>query len=296
MDVHKLDRIFKPHRIAVIGVTGNPKSPGGTVLRNLVGAGFRGVVYPVNPTAEAVMGIPCFPDLRSLPRVPDLAIICAPAGQVPGIVRECGEAGVLGIIIISAGFREAGDAGRELEAEVLRIQRQFDGMRIIGPNCLGIIVPSLKLNATFAEGMPTTGNVAFISQSGALCTSVLDWAIEEKIGFSYFVSVGNMLDVEFGHLIDYFGEDEKTESIILYIESITDVRKFMTATRAFARTKPIVAYKAGRFPESAEAAASHTGALAAADSVYDAAFERAGIARVFEIGEIFDVAELIGRH
>lgn len=296
MAMHKLDRIFKPQRIALIGVTPNPKSVGGKVLSNLVGGGFRGVVYPVNPTSEAVLGIPCYPDVRSLPKTPDLAIICTPAEQVPDMIRQCGEAGIFGIIILSAGFREIGDPGKVLEQQVMAEARRFDEMRIIGPNCLGIIVPGLNLNASFAQGMPNKGHVAFISQSGALCTSVLDWALEEKVGFSYFVSIGNTIDVDFGDLIDYFGEDEGTKSILLYIESIERARKFMTAARAFARTKPIVAYKAGRFPESADVAASHTGAMAAEDAVYDAAFQRAGLARVFDIGEIFDVAELIGRH
>ncbi len=295
MDIHKLDRIFKPQRIALVGVTANPKGVGGRVLSNLVSGGFRGVVYPVNPTLEAVMGIQCYPDVRSLPRTPDLAVICAAAPQVPDLVRECGEAGILGIIIISAGFRETGAAGKALEDRILAEARRFPAMRIIGPNCLGIITPAGQLNASFAAAMPRKGHIAFISQSGALCTSVLDWALQEKIGFSYFVSIGNTLDVDFADLIDYIGEDEETKSIILYIESIGNARKFMTAARAFARTKPIIAYKAGRFPESAAVAASHTGALAAEDAVYDAAFQRAGLARVDDIGEIFDVAELVGR-
>lgn len=296
MDTQALDHIFKPQRIALVGVTPNPKSVGGRVLANLVGGGFRGVVYPVNPTSEAVMGIPCFPEVKSLPKTPDLAIICAPAAQVPGLVRECGEAGIPGLIILSAGFKESGPEGRELEDRVLAEVRRFEGMRVIGPNCLGIISPGLPLNASFAAATPPARNVAFISQSGALCTAVLDWAIEEKIGFSHFVSVGNAMDVDFGDLIDYLGEDERTRSIILYVESIRDARRFMTAARAFARTKPIVAYKAGRFPESAAVAASHTGALASEDAVYDAAFQRMGLARIFDIGEIFDCAELVGRH
>jgi acetyltransferase len=295
MDIRNLDRIFKPCRIALIGVTPNPRSVGGRVLNNLVGGGFRGVVYPVSPTSEAVMGVPCYASVKSLPKTPDLGIICAPAGRVPGLVRECGEAGILGLIIVSAGFRETGAEGGALEEQVLAEARRFDGMRIVGPNCLGVIAPGQGLNASFASGMPQNGHVAFISQSGALCTSVLDWALQEKIGFSYFVSIGNTMDVDFADLIDYFGEDEGTQSIILYVESIGAARKFMTAARAFARTKPIIAYKAGRFPESAEVAASHTGALAAVDAVYDAAFQRAGLARVFDIGEIFAVAELLGR-
>lgn len=295
MPVRKLHKIFNPQRIALIGVTQNPQSVGGRVLTNLVGSGFRGVVYPVNPASEAVLGVPCYPDIRGLPKIPDLGIICAPAPEVPDIVRDCGEAGIEGLIIISAGFGEIGDEGRVLQEQVNEEFRRHPGMRIIGPNCLGIIVPSLHLNASFATGMPQDGHVAFISQSGALCSSVLDWALEEKIGFSNFVSIGNTLDVDFADLIDYFGEDEKTRSIILYVESIKQARKFMTAARAFARTKPIIAYKAGRFPESAEVAASHTGAMAAEDDVYDAAFQRAGIGRVLDIGEIFDYADLVGR-
>ncbi len=295
MDVHRLDRIFKPTRIVLFGVTPNPKSVGGTVLKNLVGGGFKGVVYPVNPTSEAVLGIQCYASLTDLPRTPDLAVICSPSAQVPGIVRACGEAGILGIIIISAGFREAGETGRNLEHQLRTEFQKYPGMRIIGPNCLGIIVPDQSLNISFASGMPKSGSIAFVSQSGALCTSVLDWAIEENVGFSYFVSIGNALDVDFGDLIDYFGEDEKTHSIIQYVESIGNARKFMTAARAFARTKPVVTFKSGRFPESSAAAASHTGAMAGEDAVYDAAFQRAGVARVFDIGEIFDCADLIGR-
>lgn len=295
MNIHKLNNIFNPQRIALIGVTTNPNSVSGKVLINLVSGGFRGVVYPVNSENEAVMGIPCYPDIRSLPKVPDLAIICTAAEKVPGVVKECGESGIRGIIIMSAGFRETGEDGKKLEALIKGEIRKYKGMRVIGPNCLGIIVPGLKLNASFAADMPKPGNIAFISQSGALCTSVLDWAIEGKIGFSQFVSIGNSIDVEFGDLIDYFGEDENTHCIILYIESIQNPRKFMTAARAFARKKPIIVYKAGRFPESAQVAASHTGAMASEDAVYDAAFQRAGLARVYDIGDIFSVAELIGR-
>lgn len=295
MNIHKLDHIFNPKRIALIGVTTNPKSVGGKVLSNLVGGGFQGVVYPVNPTSEAVMGIPCYPDVKTLPRTPELGVICAPAEQVPEMVRQCGEAGIKGIIIMSAGFREIGPKGIELEKQILVEKKRFPEMRILGPNCLGVIVPGLNLNISFAPGIPKPGHIAFISQSGALCASVLDWAIKEKIGFSYFVSIGNALDVDFSDLIDYFGEDRVTKSSILYIESIREARQFMTAARAFARSMPIVAYKAGRFPESAAVAASHTGAMAAEDDIYDAAFQRIGIARVFDLGDIFDCTELIGK-
>jgi acetyltransferase len=295
MAIHRLESIFNPQRIALIGVTSNPKSVGGKVLSNLVGSGFRGVVYPVNPDFEAVMGIPCFPGLQQLPRPVDVAVICAPAAKVPVIVRECGMANIPGVVVVSAGFRETGADGLALENEIMAEARRFGGMRILGPNCLGVIVPGRQLNMSFAGAMPKSGQVAFISQSGALCAAVLDWALEENIGFSCVASIGNALDIDFGDLIDYLGEDEKTRSIILYVESIGQARKFMTAARAFARGKPIVVYKAGRFPESAQVAASHTGALAAEDAVYGAAFQRAGLARVLDIGEIFDCAGLIGR-
>ncbi len=295
MNVHGLDSILKPTRIAITGVTINPNSVGGRVLRNLVGSAFRGVVYPVNPGSEAVLGVPCYPSIGSLPRTPDLVTVCSPAGEVEGILRECAAAGVRGVIIMSAGFGESGPEGAAMQRNLEGILRDNPEMRVLGPNCLGVIVPSANLNASFAPAMPEKGSVAFISQSGALCTSVLDWARQEKIGFSAFVSVGNALDVDFADLIDYFGEDESTESIILYVESVTRARRFMTASRAFARTKPIIVYKAGRFPRSAAVAASHTGAMVSEDSVYDAAFSRAGMARVLNVGGIFGCAELIGR-
>ncbi|MEN8225247.1 MAG: bifunctional acetate--CoA ligase family protein/GNAT family N-acetyltransferase [Bacteroidota bacterium] len=295
MPIRTLDKIFRPKRIALIGVSNNPNSVAGIALRNLVGGGFQGVVYPINPKYEAVMGISCYPDVKSVPNTPDLAVIATSGHRVPGLVKECGEAGILGIIIMSAGFKESGEEGRKLEEEVKAEVAKYEGMRVIGPNCLGIIVPGFNLNVSFAASMPKKGNVAFISQSGALCTSALDWAIEQNIGFSYFVSIGNTMDVGFGDLIDYFGQDPNTKSIVLYVESVTFAREFMTAARAFARKKPIIVYKAGRYPESAAAAASHTGAMASEDNIYDAVFERAGIARVYDIGDIFNFTELISR-
>nr|NQU92339.1 bifunctional acetate--CoA ligase family protein/GNAT family N-acetyltransferase [Bacteroidota bacterium] len=294
MGIRKLSSIFRPQRIALIGVPADPNSVGGVTLRNLVGGGFRGVVYPVNPRHEAVLGIPCYPTVKSLPKVPDLAVIITGASAVPQIIEECGEVGIKGVIIMSAGFKEIGEEGRALEMTVMDIVKKYD-MRVIGPNCLGIIVPGQNMNISFAATMPKAGHVAFISQSGALGTAVLDWAMDENIGFSYFVSIGNAMDVGFGDLIDYFGQDSNTRSIVLYVESITWAHQFMSAARAFARKKPIIVYKAGRFPESAMAAASHTGAMASSDAVYDALFRRAGIARVYNIGNIFDITDLIGR-
>ncbi len=295
MPIKTLDKIFRPKRIALIGVSNNPDSVAGIALRNLVAGGFQGVVYPINPKYEAVMGITCYPDIKSVPKTPDLAVIATSGHRVPGLIKECGEAGVLGIIIMSAGFKESGPEGRKLEQQVKAEVAKYEGMRVIGPNCLGIIVPGFKLNVSFANAMPKKGNVAFISQSGALCTSALDWAVEQNIGFSYFVSIGNTMDVGFGDLIDYFGQDPNTKSIVLYVESITFAREFMTAARAFARKKPIIVYKAGRYPESAAAAASHTGAMASEDNIYDAVFERAGIARVYDIGDIFNFTDLVSR-
>jgi acetyltransferase len=294
MGIRKLNSIFKPKRIALIGVPADPNTVGGLTLRNLVGGGFRGVVYPVNPKHEAVLGISCFPSVKSLPKTPDLAVITTNAAAVPAIIEECGEAGIKGIIIMSAGFKEIGAEGKKLENEVMHIVKKYQ-MRVIGPNCLGIIIPGQKLNISFANSMPNKGSVAFISQSGALCTAVLDWAMEGNIGFSYFVSIGNTMDVGFGDLIDYFGQDASTKSIVLYVESISFAQEFVTAARAFARKKPIIVYKAGRFPESAKAAASHTGAMASEDAIYDALFRRAGVARVYNIGNIFDFTDFIGR-
>jgi len=295
MSIHNLDRIFDPHCIAVIGANETPASVGYTVFRNLIASNYRGTVYPVNPKCEAVQGMQAYNDIQGIPAVADLAVICAPPATVPSIVRSCGEKGVPGIIILSAGFREAGQSGRELEEAIRDEQRKFDGMRILGPNCLGIIVPWRHLNASFAAMTPDPGHIGFISQSGALCTSVLDWAIDQGIGFSHFVSVGNMIDVSMGDLIDYLGSAAETRSLILYIESIGEAREFLSAARAFSRTKPIVAYKAGRFKESAQAAASHTGAMAGVDAVYEAAFQRAGIERILEIDDMFDCAELLAR-
>ncbi|MCC2669887.1 MAG: bifunctional acyl-CoA synthetase/GNAT family N-acetyltransferase, partial [Armatimonadetes bacterium] len=295
MSTRNLDRIFNPQRIAVIGASDNPTGVGAPVLRNLLSSGFGGVIYPVNPKREAVQGVPAYPQVAALPHTPDLAIICTPAPTVPGLIRECGEAGIEGVVVLSAGFREAGPEGRALEAQLREAAQRFPGMRLIGPNCLGVIVPPLHLNASFASGMPPAGHVAFLSQSGALGTAVLDWAAEEEIGFSAFVSLGNMAETGFGDLIDYFGQDPNTHSIILYVESVTQARQFMSAARAFSRTKPIVAYKAGRFAESARAAISHTGAMVGEDAVYTAAFQRAGIERVYDFEELFDCAELLGR-
>ncbi|QEG40037.1 bifunctional acetate--CoA ligase family protein/GNAT family N-acetyltransferase [Roseimaritima ulvae] len=293
MPIKNLDKIFAARSVAVVGASNRLASVGHTVFANLRNGGFGGPVYAVNPNRKTIGDQPCFASVGDLPPGVDLAVICTPAATVAEIVRQCGEAGILGVVIVSAGFREISAAGRQLEEAIGWVAKEYPGLRIVGPNCLGIMSPHLGLNASFAHASPLKGQIAFISQSGALCTAVLDWALQENVGFSHFVSVGNMLDVGVADLIDYFGTDPWTKSIILYVESISDARKFMSAARAFTRTKPIIAYKAGRFTESAQAAASHTGAMAGVDSVYEAAFARAGVERVFDVEELFDCAELL---
>jgi acetyltransferase len=288
-----LDKIFKPHRIALIGACDEPAGLGLIVLKNLLDGAFKGVVYPVDADHEAIRGIPTFSDLSSLPKTPDLALICSRAEAVPAQVRNCADFGIRGVVIFSTGFRESGAVGAVLQDQIGEIAADYDDLRIIGPNSLGVIAPRFGLNASQVVTRPATGHLAFISQSRALCNSMIDWATEQGIGFSYFVSIGNMVDVGFGELIDYFDQDPQTRAIILYVHSIQRARQFMSAARAFARRKPIVAYKAGRFTESAQAAASHTGAMVAEDAVYDAAFERAGVVRVTDLDDVFDVAELL---
>lgn len=295
MPTKNLRRIFEPKSIVVVGGSKRASSIGSIVLENISEGGFHGSLYAVNPKYQEIHGTPCFPSVRDLNEPIDLAVICTPARTVPEIVHQCGEVGINGVVILSAGFRETDESGAALEAAIREVQQAYSAMRIVGPNCLGIMAPHVSLNASFASDSPPKGHIAFISQSGALCTSVLDWAIQENVGFSHFVSVGNMLDVGIADLIDYFANDGWTESIILYVESINEAREFMSAARAFTRKKPIIAYKAGRFTESAKAAASHTGAMAGIDSVYEAAFARAGIVRVFEVDDLFDCAELLAR-
>jgi acetyltransferase len=295
MSVRNLDSLFNPTHVAVVGAGAERTQLGHIVLRNLVDAGFDGVVYPINPNHESVGGIQAYASIAQAPAKPELAIVCTPAAALPQVVRECGELGVAAIAVLSAGFREAGAAGAELERRVAEELARHDGLRLLGPNCLGLIVPRLGLNASFAGAMPSDGHIAFVSQSGALATSVVDWAQAEQIGFSHVVSLGNMLDVDLGDLIDYLARDTRTRSIFLYVESVTEPRKFMSAARAFVRSKPIIVYKAGRFAASAKAAVSHTGAMAGEDAVYDAAFRRAGLVRVQRIEDVFASAELLAR-
>ena len=291
---HPLSVFFAPERVAVIGATESPDSVGRTVLKNLISSPFGGTVFPVNPKHASVLGVKAYPTVGSLPDPVDLAIVITPAPTVPGLIEECVDAGVKGAIVISAGFRETGAEGAELEKQVLSALRG-SAMRLIGPNCLGVMNPLTGLNATFASSMARPGHVAFISQSGALCTAILDWSFREEFGFSAFVSIGSMLDVGWGDLIDYLGSDPRTESIVIYMESIGNARAFLSAAREVALTKPIIVIKAGRTEAAAKAAASHTGSLTGRDEVVEAAFRRCGVLRVHHIAHLFYMAEVLAK-
>ena len=288
-----LDNIFNPKSVAIIGASDVDGSVGYAIVKNLTQQAYAGKVYFVNIRKPEILGVRTYPTVMEVPEGVDLSIIATPAKTVPDVIEECGRAGVKGVIIVSAGFKETGAEGKALEQRILEIAKKY-GVRVIGPNCIGVIRPRNNLNATFVDKVPKAGKIAFLSQSGALGSAILDWAIHENIGFSNFVSVGSMIDVDFGDLIDYFGTDPKTKSILMYIEGITEARKFMSAARHFARTKPIIVVKSGKFTESAKAAASHTGSLSGEDDIYDAAFKRAGIVRVSEIEDLFNAAEVLG--
>jgi acetyltransferase len=289
-----LDAIFAPRNIAVIGATETVGSVGRTVLWNLVTSPFGGTVFPVNPKRPSVLGVKAYPNVAAIPEQVDLAVVVTQAAIVPTVIGQCADAGVKGAIIISAGFRELGKEGLELENRVLEQARRGD-MRIIGPNCLGVMNPLTGFNATFAKGIAKPGNVAFISQSGALLTAILDWSFSETVGFSAFVSTGSMLDVNWGDLIDYFGDDPHTRAILIYMESIGDARAFLSAAREVSLNKPIIVIKAGRTDAAAKAAASHTGSLTGSDEVLDAAFRRCGVLRVDSISDLFSMADVLAK-
>lgn len=286
--------LFAPKSVAVIGASEKEGSVGRTLLWNLIQTPFGGTVFPVNPRRSSVLGIKAYASVTAIPEAVDLAVIATPAATVPAVVAECAAAGVKGAIIVSAGFREVGAAGLALEEEILAIARQAR-MRIIGPNCLGVMCPPTGLNATFAATMARSGHVGFLSQSGALCTSILDWSLQENVGFSAFVSIGTMLDVGWGDLIYYLGDDPQTRCIVIYMESLGDARSFLSAAREVAYVKPIIVIKAGRTAAAAQAAASHTGALMGSDAVVDAALERCGVLRVETIEDLFDMAEVLDK-
>ena len=288
-----MERVFSPQNIAIIGATDAPGTVGRTTLENLIGNSFGGGIFPVNPKRDEVLGVKAYPSILKVPAKVDLAVIVTPASSVPGIIRDCVKAGVKGAVIISAGFKETGEAGAKLEQEILEIAH--GKMRIIGPNCLGIMRPHSGLNATFASGMALPGSVGFISQSGALCAAILGWSRRENVGFSTFASLGSMLDVGWGDLIYFLGDDPHTKSIVIYMESIGDARSFLSAAREVALTKPIIVIKVGRTAQAAKAAASHTGSLTGSDEVLDAAFRRAGVLRVNSISELFAMAEVLAK-
>jgi acetyltransferase len=289
-----LQGFFAPASVAVIGATDREKSVGRTVLANLLRGGYRGKVYPVNPGRAEVLGVQCYPSIGAIPETVDLAVVVTPAATVPGIIRECVQTGARSAVVITAGFREIGAAGERIERQITQ-ELRGSTMRVVGPNCLGMMNPRLCLNATFARDIAMPGKVAFLSQSGALLTAILDWSLEEEVGFSAIVSTGSMLDVGWADLISFFGEDEQTQSILLYLESIGDPQEFLSAASEVAKNKPIIAIKAGRSPAAAKAATSHTGALAGSDEVYDAAFSRCGVLRVQNISDLFYMADVLGK-
>lgn len=294
MSVRNLEKLFRPESVAVVGATPKHGAVGNALIQNLVEADFPGPIYPVNPNHEEIAGLKAYPSLSDVGEGVDLAVIAVPIAIVPSVLEEANEIGVGAAIVISAGGREVGEEGAKIEEEILETARKT-GIRLLGPNCLGILVPGTNLNASFAAHMCYPGRVALLSQSGAICTVILDRAMQGKIGFSHFVSVGGMADVDFGDLIDYLGNEPDVDSILLYIEALKNIPKFMSAARAVSRVKPIIVVKAGRSAAGAKAAASHTGSLVGDDDVYDAAFARAGVVRVKTLGELFDCAEALSK-
>lgn len=295
MSTRNLDHLFKPSSVAVIGASTRPKAIGALVMDNLLHGGFRGPIMPVNPKHKSVSGVLAYPDVQSLPMEPDLAVICTPPQSIPDLIEQLCERGVRAAVVLTAGLRSTEYENGKTVAEVMLATAKSYGMRILGPNCLGLLVPGVGLNASFAHTSALPGKIAFVSQSGALCTAVLDWAKPRGIGFSHFVSMGDMSELDFGDVLDYLGSDPETSAILLYIESIHQNRTFMSAARAAARNKPVLAIKSGRVEEGARAAMSHTGALTSNDNVYEAAFARAGMLRVYEFEELFAAVETLSR-
>ena len=284
--------IFEATSVALIGASEREGSLGTVVLKNLVDAGFEGTIYPVNPKHDTVQGRKCFASLRDIEEPVELAVIVTPAQAVPDVLDDCGARNVPAAVILSAGFREAGEDGRALEQAVLDKARRHR-IRFIGPNCLGVMRPAINLNATFSQRMAKPGQIALVSQSGAMCTAMLDWASPRNIGFSCVISSGIAADVDFGEILDYLVIDPTTQAIMLYVEGIHDPRRFMSALRAASRAKPVIVMKAGRFAQGSRAAISHTGALVGADDVFDAALNRAGVVRVHNYSDFFAVAETL---
>ncbi|MBU1565043.1 MAG: bifunctional acetate--CoA ligase family protein/GNAT family N-acetyltransferase [Proteobacteria bacterium] len=294
MGIWNIDKFFHPEAIAVIGASEHPGRIGTALMHNLIRGGFTGRLLPVNPKYSRIMGLPSASTISEIDTRIDLAVVAVPIHQVPEVIDQCAAVQVKTAIVISSGGKEIGESGRIVEERILRAATS-GGIRILGPNCLGVMAPGAKLNASFTAGMPNKGNLAFVSQSGGICTAILDMSFQEGIGFSHFVSIGSMLDVDFGDMIDYLGRDPAAKSILLYVEQLTNIRKFMSAARAVSRIKPIIVLKAGTSAAGAKVASSHTGALAGEDAIYDAAFRRAGVIRVSTIEELFDSAELTAK-
>lgn len=292
---HSLESFFSARSIAVVGASEQPGSVGTVLLQNLRESGYQGRILPVNPKYRRLGGRRCYARVTEIGQHVDLAVIATPAPTVPGIIHDCGEAGIPAAIVISAGFAEQGPAGRRLQEQMLDIARRY-GIRILGPNCLGLIRPHLGLNLTFGKNQSHPGDLALISQSGALCTAILDWAEPNRIGFSAVISMGDAADLDFGDMLDYLAFDGKTRSILLYVEGIKEARRFLSALRAAARLKPVIVIKAGRHLAGLRAASSHTGALMGEDAVFDAALERAGAVRTCSIEQLFSAAQILSGH
>jgi len=292
MNTHYLASLFTPSSVALFGASDRPDSVGGIVLHNLLTSGYGGRVYAINPKREEVQGQKAFASLADIDGPVDLAVVATPAATIPAIVESCGEHGVRMMLILSAGFRETGAQGLRLEEHVAQLAKRH-GIRLMGPNCLGIIRPEQGLNITFGHNNARPGNLALVSQSGAICTAILDWAEMNEIGFSAVVSTGIAADLDFGDYLDFLVSDPKTRSILLYIEGIKDSRRFMSSLRAAARIKPVIALKVGRHAAGAEASMSHTGALVGSDETFSAALSRSGVLRVESIGQLFSAAKAL---
>ena len=295
LDRHYLTPLFEPASVAIIGASTRAGSIGAVLIDNMLAAGYRGALFAVNPKQAGIKGVPCFPSIDKVPQRVDLAVIATPRETVPQLIAQCGAAGVRSVVVITAGFSETGTEGARLERELLENARRHR-VRVIGPNCLGIMRPSIGLNATFARGNALPGSLSLVSQSGALCTAMLDWAGPNKIGFSSVISMGGSRDIDFGEIIDYLVNDPKTEHILLYIEGVRDARRFLSSLRAAARLKPVILMKVGRHPVGSRAAVSHTGAIVGADDVFDAAIHRAGAVRVTTIGQLVAAAQALSSH
>src|SRR4051812_6029854 len=292
---HYLTPLFEPQSVAIVGATDKKGKVGEVLVANMLAAGFKGPLFAVNPKYKDVSGVPCFASVDKLPQRVDLAVIATPAPTVPDLIEQCGRAGVRAAVVISAGFSETGPAGAKLERALLENARRWS-LRVIGPNCLGILRPALGVNAAFARGRARAGSLGLVSQSGAVCAAMLDWAGPSGVGFSSVVSLGGSVELDFGEIIDYLAYDPATEHILLYIEGIRDARRFLSSLRAAARVKPVILMKVGRHPAGSRAAVSHTGAIVGSDDVFEAVVKRAGVVRVRSVGQLVAAAQAPASH